>query len=41
MLGGTIPATQRALGRSGLSIDDIGVYEVNEAFAPVPLALNR
>ena len=26
------------LARSGLSIDDIGVYEVNEAFAPVPLA---
>ena len=26
------------LGRSGLSIDDIGAYEVNEAFAPVPLA---
>lgn len=38
MLGGPIPATQMALGRSGLSIDDIGVYEVNEAFAPVPLA---
>ena len=38
MLGGPIPATQKALGRSGLSIDDIGVYEVNEAFAPVPLA---
>ena len=41
MLGGPIPATQRALGRSGLSIDDIGVYEVNEAFPPVPLALSR
>jgi acetyl-CoA acyltransferase len=38
MLGGPIPATQKALQRSGLSIDDIGVYEVNEAFAPVPLA---
>lgn len=38
MLGGPIPATQKALGRSCLSIDDIGVYEVNEAFAPVPLA---
>jgi acetyl-CoA acyltransferase len=38
MLTGPIPATARALKRSGLSIDDIGVFEVNEAFAPVPLA---
>ncbi|WP_327312142.1 thiolase family protein [Streptomyces sp. NBC_01235] len=38
MLLGPIPATQKVLRRSGLSIDDIGVYEVNEAFAPVPLA---
>ncbi|HSR85407.1 MAG TPA: acetyl-CoA C-acyltransferase [Streptosporangiaceae bacterium] len=38
MLTGPIPATARALQRSGLSIDDIGVFEVNEAFAPVPLA---
>jgi acetyl-CoA acyltransferase len=38
MLTGPIPATAKALARSGLSIDDIGVYEVNEAFAPVPLA---
>jgi acetyl-CoA acyltransferase len=38
MLTGPIPATAKALKRSGLSIDDIGVYEVNEAFAPVPLA---
>ncbi|WP_030326384.1 thiolase family protein [Streptomyces sp. NRRL B-3229] len=38
MLTGPIPATQKVLQRSGLSIDDIGVYEVNEAFAPVPLA---
>jgi acetyl-CoA acyltransferase len=38
MLTGPIPATQRALARSGLSIDEIGVFEVNEAFAPVPLA---
>ncbi len=38
MLTAPIPATQKALSRSGLSIDDIGVYEVNEAFAPVPLA---
>lgn len=38
MLSGPISATAAALKRSGLSIDDIGVFEVNEAFAPVPLA---
>jgi len=38
MLTAPISATQKALQRSGLSLDDIGVYEVNEAFAPVPLA---
>ncbi|GAA3178038.1 thiolase family protein [Blastococcus jejuensis] len=38
MLTAPIPATQKVLARSGLSIDDIGIYEVNEAFAPVPLA---
>jgi acetyl-CoA acyltransferase len=38
MLTGPIPATAMALKRSGLSIDDIGAFEVNEAFAPVPLA---
>jgi acetyl-CoA acyltransferase len=38
MLTAPIPATAKVLERSGLSIDDIGVYEVNEAFAPVPLA---
>ncbi|MBW8766542.1 MAG: acetyl-CoA C-acetyltransferase [Geodermatophilales bacterium] len=38
MLTAPIPATRKALERSGLSIDDIGVFEVNEAFAPVPLA---
>jgi acetyl-CoA acyltransferase len=38
MLTGPIPATALALKRSGLSISDIGVFEVNEAFAPVPLA---
>jgi len=35
MLTGPIPATQRALKKSGLSIDDIGAFEVNEAFASV------
>ncbi|WP_396667141.1 thiolase family protein [Microbacterium sp. R86528] len=38
MLTGPIPATKRILERSGLSIDDIDAYEVNEAFASVPLA---
>src|SRR5215475_1178895 len=38
MLTGPIPATAMALKRSGLSIGDIGAFEVNEAFAPVPLA---
>ena len=38
MLTAPIPATQKALKKSGLSISDIGVFEVNEAFAPVPLA---
>ena len=38
MLTGPIPATAKALQRSGLSIDQIGAFEVNEAFAPVPLA---
>ena len=38
MLTGPIPATARILERSGLGIDDLDVYEVNEAFASVPLA---
>ena len=38
MLSGPIPATQRVLERAGMSIGDIDHYEVNEAFAPVPLA---
>jgi acetyl-CoA acyltransferase len=38
MLTAPIPATLKALARSGLSIGDVGVFEVNEAFAPVPLA---
>ncbi|MDY6998699.1 MAG: thiolase family protein [Actinomycetota bacterium] len=38
MLTAPIPATQKALKRSGLSLDQIGAYEVNEAFAPVPMA---
>ena len=38
MLTAPIPATRKALRRSGLTVGDIGVFEVNEAFAPVPLA---
>ena len=38
MLTAPLPATAKALAKSGLTLDDIGVYEVNEAFAPVPLA---
>jgi acetyl-CoA acyltransferase len=38
MLTGPIPATRKILDRSGLALDDIDAYEVNEAFAPVPLA---
>ncbi|MCW6011032.1 acetyl-CoA C-acyltransferase [Micromonospora sp. CPCC 205371] len=38
MLTAPIPATAKALRRAGLGIEEIGVYEVNEAFAPVPLA---
>jgi len=38
MLTAPIPATEKALRRSGLSLDQIGAFEVSEAFAPVPLA---
>jgi len=38
MLTGPIPATALALSRSGLTVDEIDAFEVNEAFAPVPLA---
>ncbi|UGS26068.1 thiolase family protein [Microbacterium resistens] len=38
MLTGPIPATRRVLDRAGLSLDDLDAYEVNEAFASVPLA---
>ena len=41
MLTGPIPATQRILERSGLTIHDLDAYEVNEAFASVPLAWAR
>jgi acetyl-CoA acyltransferase len=38
MLTGPIPATEKLLKKSGVSVGDIGAFEVNEAFASVPLA---
>lgn len=38
MLTGPIDATRKVLEKAGLSIEDMDTYEVNEAFAPVPLA---
>ena len=38
MLEAPLPATERALAKAGMKIADIGLYEVNEAFASVPLA---
>ena len=38
MLGGPIPASHKVLKAAGLNINDIDLYEVNEAFAPVPLS---
>ncbi|ROO23884.1 acetyl-CoA C-acetyltransferase [Salinisphaera orenii] len=38
MLEAPLPATDRALARTDLSVDDIDLFEVNEAFAPIPLA---
>jgi acetyl-CoA acyltransferase len=37
MLTGVIPATEKIFAKTGLAIDDMDAYEVNEAFAPVPL----
>jgi acetyl-CoA acetyltransferase len=41
MLTGPIPATTKLLERNGMTIDDIDLFEVNEAFAPVVLAWAR
>ncbi|MGD9621383.1 MAG: acetyl-CoA C-acyltransferase [Mycolicibacterium sp.] len=38
MLTGPIPATEKVLHKSGVKLSEVGVFEVNEAFAPVPLA---
>jgi acetyl-CoA C-acetyltransferase len=37
MLTGPMPATRKALAKAGLRIEDIDLFEVNEAFAAVPL----
>jgi acetyl-CoA acetyltransferase family protein len=41
MLKGPIPATAKVLAKAGMTIGDIDLFEVNEAFAPVPLAWAR
>jgi acetyl-CoA acyltransferase len=41
MLMGVVPATKMVLQRAGLDLDEVDAYEVNEAFAPVPLAWTR
>ena len=38
MLTGPIPATEKVLSKAGIPLSEVGVFEVNEAFAPVPLA---
>jgi acetyl-CoA acyltransferase len=38
MLTGPIPSTEKALHKAGMNLAEVGVFEVNEAFAPVPLA---
>ncbi|HEY9263162.1 MAG TPA: thiolase family protein [Mycobacterium sp.] len=38
MLTGPIPATEKVLHKAGVALSEVGVFEVNEAFAPVPLA---
>jgi acetyl-CoA acetyltransferase family protein len=38
MLTGPIPATEKVLAKAGVALPEVGVFEVNEAFAPVPLA---
>ncbi|MFC8517142.1 thiolase family protein [Streptomyces sp. NPDC057257] len=38
MLTGPIPATEKVLAKAGVGLPEVGVFEVNEAFAPIPLA---
>jgi acetyl-CoA acyltransferase len=41
MLTGIVPATRKLLDRSAVALDAVAAYEVNEAFAPVPLLWRR
>jgi acetyl-CoA C-acetyltransferase len=41
MLTGPMPATRKVLTKAGMAIDDIDLFEVNEAFAAVPLRFMR
>jgi len=41
MLTGPVPATKRALAKAGMQISDIDLFEVNEAFAVVPMMWMR
>jgi acetyl-CoA C-acetyltransferase len=41
MLTGPVPASRKALARAGLTVDDIDLFEVNEAFAAVPMRFMR
>ncbi|MGO8970316.1 MAG: thiolase family protein [Myxococcaceae bacterium] len=41
MLTGPIPATRKALARAGWRVEDVDLWEINEAFAPVPIAVAR
>jgi acetyl-CoA C-acetyltransferase len=41
MLNGPVPAARKALAQAGMSVSDIGLFEVNEAFAAVPLKFMR
>jgi acetyl-CoA acetyltransferase len=41
MLTGPVPATYKVLERAGLTLDDIDLFEVNEAFACIPLMWQR
>lgn len=41
MLTGPIPATRKVLQRAGLRVEDIDLFEINEAFAPVVLAWQK
>ena len=41
MLDGVIPATERAIAKAGMKLDDIDLFEINEAFAVVPIAWQK